>query len=45
MASDNPHGVLFRVLVPKQHSRVTYAELLFDMMFVLALNRRRVLVD
>jgi hypothetical protein len=29
MAQDNPRGALFRKSTPHQHSRVTYAELLF----------------
>ena len=30
MAGDNERGALFRPIVPNQHARVTYAELLFD---------------
>ena len=30
MAGDDERGALFRQIVPNQHSRVTYAELLFD---------------
>jgi low temperature requirement protein LtrA len=39
MAADHHHGVLFRVLVPNQHSRVTYAELFFDLVFVYAVTQ------
>ena len=39
MAADHPHGALFRVLVPNQHSRVTYAELFFDLVFVYAVTQ------
>jgi low temperature requirement protein LtrA len=39
MAADHPHGMLFRVLVPNQHSRVTYAELFFDLVFVYAVTQ------
>ena len=30
MEAESPRGILFRVTLPHQHSRVTYAELLFD---------------
>ena len=33
MAGDTERGVLFRPIVPNQHSRVTYAELFFDLVF------------
>jgi len=36
---DNPRGALFRAIVPNQHSRVTYAELLFDLVFVFAVTQ------
>jgi low temperature requirement protein LtrA len=39
MASDNPRGALFRALQPNQHSRVTNAELLFDLVFVFAVTQ------
>jgi low temperature requirement protein LtrA len=39
MAADNPRGAMFRVIVPDQHSRVTYAELLFDLVFVFAVTQ------
>jgi low temperature requirement protein LtrA len=39
MTSDGPHGALFRVLVPNQPSRVTYAELFFDLVFVFAVTQ------
>jgi low temperature requirement protein LtrA len=35
----NPRGPLHRVLVPNQHSRVTYAELFFDLVFVYAVTQ------
>jgi low temperature requirement protein LtrA len=37
--ADNPRGTLFRAIVPNQHSRVTYAELLFDLVFVFAVTQ------
>ena len=39
MAWDTERGPLFRPVVPKQHSRVTYAELLFDLVFVFAVTQ------
>src|ERR1700759_5381025 len=39
MASQTERGALFRPIVPKQHSRVTYAELLFDLVFVFAVTQ------
>src|SRR6202048_466871 len=39
MAGDNPRGALFRLSVPNQHSRVTYAELFFDLVFVFAVTQ------
>jgi low temperature requirement protein LtrA len=39
MAWDTERGALFRPIVPKQHSRVTYAELLFDLVFVFAVTQ------
>jgi low temperature requirement protein LtrA len=39
MAGENERGALFRPLVPNQHSRVTYAELLFDLVFVFAVTQ------
>jgi low temperature requirement protein LtrA len=39
MKADNPRGALFRAIVPNQHSRVTYAELLFDLVFVFAVTQ------
>jgi low temperature requirement protein LtrA len=39
MASDTERGALFRPIVPNQHSRVTYAELLFDLVFVFAVTQ------
>jgi low temperature requirement protein LtrA len=38
MAND-PHGAMFRVIVPHQHNRVTYAELFFDLVFVFAVTQ------
>jgi low temperature requirement protein LtrA len=37
--TDNPRGAMFRMLVPNQHSRVTYAELFFDLVFVYAVTQ------
>jgi low temperature requirement protein LtrA len=39
MAGDNERGALFRTVVPNQHSRVTYAELFFDLVFVFAVTQ------
>jgi low temperature requirement protein LtrA len=39
MASDTERGALFRQFVPHQHSRVTYAELFFDLVFVFAVTQ------
>jgi low temperature requirement protein LtrA len=39
MARDDQRGVLYRVNVPNQHSRVTYAELFFDLVFVFAVTQ------
>lgn len=36
---DNPHGAMFRVIVPNQHSRVTNAELFFDLVFVFGVTQ------
>ena len=36
---DNARGALFRPIVPNQHSRVTYAELFFDLVFVFAVTQ------
>jgi low temperature requirement protein LtrA len=36
---DSPRGALFRPIVPNQHSRVTYAELFFDLVFVFAVTQ------
>jgi low temperature requirement protein LtrA len=36
---ENERGELFRVIGPNQHSRVTYAELLFDLVFVFAVTQ------
>jgi low temperature requirement protein LtrA len=36
---DIERGPLFRPIVPNQHSRVTYAELLFDLVFVFAVTQ------
>jgi low temperature requirement protein LtrA len=36
---DNPRGAMFRIIVPNQHSRVTYAELFFDLVFVFAVTQ------
>jgi low temperature requirement protein LtrA len=37
--AENPRGAMFRVVVPNQHSRVTYAELFFDLVFVYAVTQ------
>ncbi len=37
--SGTERGPLFRPIVPNQHSRVTYAELLFDLVFVFAVTQ------
>jgi low temperature requirement protein LtrA len=37
--TDNPHGAMFRPIVPHQHSRVTYVELFFDLVFVFAVTQ------
>ena len=39
MAEDIARGALFRSIVPDQHSRVTYAELFFDLVFVFAVTQ------
>src|SRR6202043_3921144 len=39
MAVDNQRGALFRPFVPNQHSRVNYAELFFDLVFVFAVTQ------
>ncbi|MBR0696374.1 low temperature requirement protein A [Bradyrhizobium lablabi] len=39
MMVDNPHGAMFRVIVPNQHSRVTNAELFFDLVFVFGVTQ------
>jgi len=39
MAADNSRGAMFRVIVPNQHSRVTYVELFFDLVFVYAVTQ------
>jgi low temperature requirement protein LtrA len=37
--TNDTHGAMFRVIVPHQHSRVTYAELFFDLVFVFAITQ------
>jgi low temperature requirement protein LtrA len=39
MAVDRDRGPLFRLITPNQHGRVTYAELLFDLVFVFAVTQ------
>jgi low temperature requirement protein LtrA len=39
MAVDDQRGALFRPILPNQHSRVTYAELFFDLVFVFAVTQ------
>src|ERR1700733_10212998 len=36
---DSQRGALYRELAPHQHSRVTYAELFFDLVFVFAVTQ------
>jgi low temperature requirement protein LtrA len=38
-AVDDQRGPMFRPIVPNQHSRVTYAELFFDLVFVFAVTQ------
>src|SRR5579859_2787857 len=37
--AENPRGAMFRVILPQQHSRVTNAELFFDLVFVFAVTQ------
>jgi low temperature requirement protein LtrA len=39
MADEGHRGALFRPLAPNQHSRVTYAELFFDLVFAFAVTQ------
>src|SRR5437764_4089117 len=39
MTMDNSRGAMFRPVAPDQHSRVTYAELFFDLVFVFAVTQ------
>jgi low temperature requirement protein LtrA len=39
MTMDNSRGAMFRLIAPNQHSRVTYAELFFDLVFVFAVTQ------
>ena len=39
MAADNQRGALLSQVAPHQHSRVTYAELFFDLVFVFAVTQ------
>ena len=39
MAADDQRGALYRPYAPHQHSRVTYAELFFDLVFVFAVTQ------
>src|SRR5258708_25823603 len=39
MAGEEQRGALYRRIVPNQHSRVTYAELFFDLVFVFAVTQ------
>jgi low temperature requirement protein LtrA len=39
VAGDDQRGALFRPIVPNQHARVTYAELLYDLVFVFAVTQ------
>lgn len=37
--ADNPRGAMWRPISPNRHSRVTYAELFFDLVFVYAVTQ------
>jgi low temperature requirement protein LtrA len=39
MAANEHRGALYRITAPHQHSRVTYAELFFDLVFVFAVTQ------
>jgi low temperature requirement protein LtrA len=39
MAEENPRGAMFRVIAPDRQSRVTSAELFFDLVFVFAVTQ------
>jgi len=39
MEADSPRGILYRNTLPNHHSRVTYAELFFDLVFVFAVTQ------
>jgi low temperature requirement protein LtrA len=39
MAGDDERGALYRPIAPHRHSRVTYAELFFDLVFVFAVTQ------
>jgi low temperature requirement protein LtrA len=39
MTMDNSRGAMFRSFAPDQHSRVSYAELFFDLVFVFAVTQ------
>jgi low temperature requirement protein LtrA len=39
MTMENSRGAMFRPIAPNQHSRVTYAELFFDLVFVFAVTQ------
>jgi low temperature requirement protein LtrA len=39
MMADDQRGALFRPIVPNQHSRVTYAELFFDLVLVFVVTQ------
>ena len=39
MAGDDQRGALFRPRIANQHSRVTYAELFFDLVFAFAVTQ------
>ena len=40
MAVDDQRGRLFRPRIANQHSRVTYAELFFDLVFAFAVTQQ-----
>jgi low temperature requirement protein LtrA len=39
MTAENPRGAMFRLIAPDRHSRVTNAELFFDLVFVFAVTQ------
>ncbi len=39
VAAEHQRGAMFRAIAANQHSRVTYAELFFDLVFVFAVTQ------